>query len=240
MRISAILPTWCEAHSIARAVSCCRAVADEVIVADGGSSDATVACAEAAGARVVRSGKGRGLQLNAGARASSGEVLLFVHADAELPPAARSAMLKALSNPHVVGGNFRLRFVPEGWSARVFTAANDWRRRAFRIYYGDSCIFVRRALFDALGGFPELPLFEDYEFVRRLEARGATAYLTEPEVRVSSRRFIERPARTLAIWTLLQALYSAGVPAPWLARFYADIRQPRGPARASSSRPPGP
>lgn len=222
--LSAVIPTWRESVRIEQVVRACQLVADEVIVADAGSDDGTVELAQAAGARVVQAKKGRGPQLNAGARAACGEVILFVHADTELPPTARGAIDAALSDPAVVGGNFKLRFVPDSAASRVFGIANHLRREYLRIYYGDSCIFVRRTVFDALGGFKDIPIMEDHEFVRRLERRGTTHYETAVIAETSARRFAGRPLRTLAVWAFMQSLYSAGVSPRQLAAFYVDLR----------------
>jgi len=209
---------------IGDAVTRAHAFSDEVVVADGSSPDDTVARARAAGARVVVAPKGRGAQLDAGARAAEGDVLLFLHADAVLEPGAREAIARALADPAVVGGNFRLVFDGAKTAARLFGLANDVRRRLFAVYYGDSALFVRRETFLAIGGVRPLPIFEDYDFVRRLERSGATAYVRDVSVRASSRRFAGRPVRTLALWTTLQLLYSAGLPAERLARWYRDAR----------------
>ena len=116
--------------------------------------------------------------------------------------------------------------MPGSFAAGLFTWANHARRRWLRIYYGDSAIFVRRRTYDALGGFRELPILEDYELVRRLERHGRTAYVRDVEVHVSARRFERAPLRTLALWTWIQLLYSAfGVSPARLARHYADIRE---------------
>ncbi len=203
-----------------------RAIADEVIVADGGSTDGTIVAARAAGARVVEAPRGRGAQLHAGALAASGEVLLFLHADSELPPGARHAVTDALADPAVLGGNFHLRFVPASFAARLFTWANDARRRWFAIYYGDSAVFLRRRVYLELGGFRPLPILEDYDLVRRLERAGRTAYLRAITVEASARRFEAAPIRTLALWTGLQVLYSVfDVHPDRLARFYRDVRR---------------
>jgi len=222
--LSAIVPTWREAGCIAATVASCNAIADETIVADADSPDGTAALAAAAGARVVLAPRGRGPQQNAGARAARGGVLLFVHADTTLPPGARAAIASALRDPAVVGGNFKLRFEPATAAARIYSLANHLRRRALRIYYGDSCIFVRRAVFERLGGFADLPIFEDHEFVARLEAAGRTHYETAVLATTSSRRFHAHPLRTLAVWGLLQGLHACGVPASRLAALYRDIR----------------
>jgi rSAM/selenodomain-associated transferase 2 len=223
--ISIVIPTWCEAARITSCVRAARAVADEILVVDASSPDETARLAEAAGARVlVVDRKGRGPQLHAGAVAATGDVLVFLHADAELDARARAAIARALEDPATVGGNFYLRFWPQGRFARIFTWANHARRRWLRIYYGDSAIFVRRATYEALGGFRALPILEDYEFVQRLERYGRTAYLRNVEVRASARRFEARPWRTLFLWVLIQALFMAGVPPHRLARLYADLR----------------
>ncbi len=224
LRISIVIPAWCEVHRIAAAVARARAIASEVIVADGGSPDGTAEAAERAGARVVHAPKGRGAQLHAGARVASGDVLLFVHADASLAPGAREALALALCDPRVVGGNFYLRFDGMTRAARFFTWANDARRRWMRIYYGDSALFVRKATYDAIGGFAPLPILEDYELVRRLERAGRTAYLRDVEIVVSARRFERAPLRTFILWSVLQALYMIGVSPTRLARAYSDAR----------------
>jgi rSAM/selenodomain-associated transferase 2 len=224
LRISAIIPAWNEAETIERAVISASEVADEVIVVDGGSLDETAERARASGARVAVTDKGRGQQLDTGARIARGDVLLFLHADARLPTPARDAIGCALGDPAVVGGNFRVRFIPRGFWSTVFSRIDDLRRRRLSIYYGDSAPFVRRRDYEALGGFRAMPIMEDYDFLRRLERHGRTAYLRDVEVEVSARRFATAPLRSMAVWALIQILYSSGVPASRLSRLYADIR----------------
>lgn len=229
--ISVVIPTWCEAERIARAVALAQEIGDEVIVADGASPDDTANLARRAGARVVLAPRGRGSQLDAGARAATGDVLLFLHADAELDPGAREAIRAALADPEVVGGNFRLRFEPATPWARFLSWANDARRRWLRIYYGDSGLFLRRRAYESLGGFPAIPLFEDYDLIRRLEASGRTVYARDVVIRASARRFERAPALTLALWVVLQALFSLGVSAHRLAGLYDPPPARLRPAR---------
>lgn len=225
MRISAVIPTWCEESRVGPAVHAAFRFADEVLVVDAGSPDGTAEVATRAGATVLQCPeKGRGPQLDYGAGRATGDVLVFLHADTTVAHGAREPIERALADPEVVGGNFYLKFVPCGLWGRVFTLANDVRRRAFGIYYGDSAIFVRREVWREVGGFRAQPIFEDYDFVRRLERMGRTAYVTDVIARTSARRFQHAPLRTLGIWTLLQTLYSAGVPPRRLARWYADVR----------------
>ncbi|MBI2391218.1 MAG: TIGR04283 family arsenosugar biosynthesis glycosyltransferase [Deltaproteobacteria bacterium] len=232
MKISVVIPAWNEAETIADAVASARAIGDEVIVVDAGSPDGTAERATSAGARVVASEKGRGHQLRAGAERASGDVLLFLHADVRLEGDARSAIARALEHPAAVAGNFFLRFEGATFAAWLFTVANDVRRRLLRIYYGDSAIFVRASTYVALGGFRAMPLFEDYDFVRRLERLGPTAYVRDVVAVASARRFEHAPLRTLLLWSLLQVLFSIGVSPARLARLYVDARpKPRAPRR---------
>ena len=218
--ISIVIPVWCEAALIAASVRAAAAVGDEVIVVDADSTDGTAGLAASSGARVVQSARGRGRQLHAGALAARGDVLLFLHADARLDSRARTAIDAALADERVVGGNFRIAYVPAQGAARIFTFLCDLRRRCMPVYYGDSAIFVRRTVYERIGGFRPMSIMEDYEFIRRLERAGRTAYLRSVKVEVSSRRFRRAPWRTLLLWTCIQWLYMLGVPSERLARLY--------------------
>lgn len=224
MRLSIIIPAYCEADQIAGAVRCARAIGGEVIVVDGSSSDATADLAKRAGARVLVTRKSRGHQLHRGACAATGDVLVFLHADTRLPPTAATHIEDVLSDPEVHGGNFRVAFTLASRTASLFSWGIDIRRRWMRIYYGDSAIFVRRAAYEALGGFKPLPVLEDYEFVRRLERRYRTRYVRELAATTSARRFEGRAVRTFAIWFAIQGLYSLGMSPQRLARLYVDLR----------------
>jgi rSAM/selenodomain-associated transferase 2 len=224
MRISVVIPAWREAAVIADSVRAAAAIGDEVIVADAQSADATAKLAESAGATVVQAERGRGTQLHAGASAARGDVLLFLHADARLEPQAREALLSALSDPDVIGGNFRVAFVPARGAARLFSSLYDLRRRLTGVYYGDSAIFVRSETYRRLGGFTPIPLMEDYEFVRRMRRAGPTVYLRAVTVEASARRFAGAPLRSLFLWGAIHVLYALGVAPARLARCYADLR----------------
>lgn len=224
--ISVIIPTWKEAPLIGDAVCWAQKIGEEVIVADAESPDGTACAAARTGAKVVPSLKARGVQLNVGARVAGGDVLLFLHADARLPVTGRRAILDALADPRVIGGNFLLRFLPESGFTRFLCPSNDLRRLLTRRYYGDSGIFVRRDIYRALGGFPPFPLMEDYAFSRKMERAGRTAYIRNPPVYASARRFRGRELGTLLLWMRLQTSYWLGVPPDVLARAYPDIRDP--------------
>jgi len=234
--ISVIIPVYNEESSLEALLRQLVAPEVEVLVADGSSTDNTVAVAGRY-ARVVRSERNRGRQLNRAAREARGDVLLFLHADVRLPARALTALERALADPQVVGGNFSLEFTGDGLPGRAFTLINDWRRR-FGIFYGDSGIFVRRKVFDQLGGFRDWPLFEDYEFARRLVEAGKTVCLPE-RLQVSARRWQSgRLWRTMAAWFFLQVFYFLGVPPARLARWYPPVRGARDRGAYTQGIPP--
>jgi rSAM/selenodomain-associated transferase 2 len=191
-------------------------------VADGGSEDATVAMAQAQGWRVATSTSGRGIQMNAGARCAKGEVLLFLHADTRLSANAVELIKAALADKRVSGGNFQLRFDGETKAAWCLTLIYPFLRWG-RMCYGDSAIFIRRDLFEQLGGYREYPIFEDVDLYCRMKRFGRFVRVPA-EVTTSARRFEGRFFRTFARWTILQVLYWLGCSPVWLARFYRPVR----------------
>ena len=233
--ITVIVPTYNEESTLGELLRQLRLQIGEgeIIVADGSSRDATRALAESY-ARVVVSEPRRGAQLNRAAALARGDNLCFLHADVRLPENALAAIEVALQDPQVVGGTFSLSFGGDGLTARLFTFINRWRRR-FGIFYGDQGIFVRRAVFERLGGFRDWPLLEDYEFARRLVKAGKTVCLPE-ELEVSPRRWQTgangrgRLWRTMAAWFFIMTLYLLGVSPERLARWYPPVRAPKGAA----------
>lgn len=224
-RLSVILPALEEEETVERAVRSVAEDADEVLVVDGGSRDATVASARAAGAHVLSAPRGRGAQLAAGARAAEGEWLLFLHADTTLEPGWREALQGAVRRG-AVGGAFRFAVDAPGASFRVLERAVSLRVTLFGLPYGDQALFASRAAYVSCGGFSDHDLMEDVDFVRRLRRCGPLAFL-EPRAFTSARRWqrhglLRTSARNLG----LLALYAAGLPPSQLARLYE-----RGPSR---------
>jgi len=198
---------------------------DEILVVDGGSTDRTRASAEAFGfARVLTSPPGRARQLNAGAKASRSDVLLFLHADTRLPDTARQNIESALADPTVVGGRFDVRFdSPSMWAGIISTFMN-YRSRLTRVSTGDQAMFVRRDIFERLGGFPDIPLMEDVAFSARLKRTGPTQALRE-SVTTSFRRWEQQgPLRTVLLMWTLRFLYWIGVSPHRLAHLYTMVR----------------
>ena len=221
--LSIIIPTLNEAHSIGPtldAVACARA---EVIVVDGGSTDATVQIARGRGANVITSERGRGAQMHAGACAARGQVLWFVHADTRPSPDCAARIAEALRDQSVIAGNFDVFFDGGSRAARFLTWLYP-RLRLFGLCYGDSGFFVRRAAYERAGGFRAFPIFEDLDLVRRLRKAGRVAHLPAT-VTTSSRRFEGRNfALTFTRWSFLQLLYWLGVRPRTLGRLYAPVR----------------
>jgi GT2 family glycosyltransferase len=156
--------------------------------------------------------------MNAGARATSGELLLFLHGDTRLAPGALPALRQAMRDPRVVGGTFTLRFEPDTPLLRCYAWCTRLRWRAF--HYGDQGIFVRRAVFETLGGFAEVPLMEDVDFLARLARAGRTTLVPHP-VTTSARRFHRHGVvRQQLLNVALVGLYSLGVPPARLAHWY--------------------
>ncbi|MEK6710185.1 MAG: TIGR04283 family arsenosugar biosynthesis glycosyltransferase [Nitrospinota bacterium] len=195
----------------------------EVIVADGGSRDGTPGAA-APPARLVHSPPGRARQMNAGAALARGEVLLFLHCDTQLPPGALALIREALRDPACVGGGFRHRFDRGGCFSRFISGSANTRSRLWRIFLGDQAIFVRRSVFERLGGYADLPLFEDWELCTRLKRAGGLALIRQPAVTSGRRIEAWGEWKCLRLWWGLSLLYALGVPAERLARFYGDVR----------------
>ncbi len=189
MRLSVIIPTLNERRQIASTVEMAFAAGiHEVIVADGGSADATIEAAAEAGAKTVLAPRGRGPQQNAGARIASGDTLLFLHADTVLPPDFPRHVAETLARNGVSAGAFRFRLDEKGYSMALVEWMVRWRCRLFSLPYGDQAIFMPRSVFERAGGFPDTPIMEDYALVRRLQQQGCIA-IADADAVTSARRW---------------------------------------------------
>ena len=194
----------------------------ELIVVDGGSTDQTVKLAEKY-ARVLISPSGRAVQMNTASQEALGEVLWFVHVDTTLPPEAPDHILKAIEQGYI-GGAFSTRFDESTPFWDLLTRIDNHRTRIFRIYYGSRAIFVRKDVFQKLGGFPVIPFLEDVAFSRLMRAAGKTIMLDAVALE-SFRRFRKKgPLRQLLLDMILLGAFELGVSSERLAKFYEDIR----------------
>lgn len=225
-RLSAVIPTLDEEDSIEATLVAARGALGpeaELLVVDGGSRDRTRERA-VPHATVLVAQRGRGLQMNVGARAADGSVLVFLHADTRLEPGAGTEILRCLADPGVVGGCCRFAVEPPARFPGPFALLElgvNLRTRLFRTATGDQAIFVRRDAFRRVGGFPDVPLFEDISLVRRLKGLGRFRP-TDIVARTSRRRW-ERNGflRTVALHWTLRVGYWLRVPPERLAAWYA-------------------
>ena len=196
----------------------------EIVVVDGGSIDASVAQARPLCDALIVASRGRARQMNAGARASHGDAIAFVHADTIVPPTFAADIASALADSAVVGGRFDVKLDDDALPYLIIGAMISLRSRLSRTGTGDQAIFVRRAVFDRLGGFPELELCEDLEFSRRMKRAGRVACL-RARVTTSARRWNrDGVVRTVVRMWLIRAMYLLGVPPARLKRMYSDTR----------------
>lgn len=221
--ISVIIPTLDAAAALPAALTALSGarLVREIVVADGGSRDDTVAIGQAAGARVIVAERGRGPQLDAGATAASGDWLLFLHADCRLSPGWEEVATAFVAAPDAASraGYFAFALDDPSPAARRLERIVAWRCRMLGLPYGDQGLLIARPLYDAIGGFAALPLMEDVDLVRRL-GRRRLVLLAAPAIssarRYRSGGYLRRPLRNL----LCLSLYFAGVPPRRIARLY--------------------
>lgn len=232
--ISVVIPTLNEAGHLAAAIEGLReaGLTGEIVVADGGSGDGTREwLASQRAVRAMGSERGRGVQQNAGAAASRGDVLLFLHADCRLPADAGAKIALLMRRAGIAGGAFPIRFAEAGPRLlRMVAWGINLRTRWFRSVTGDQAIFVRRSVFQTLGGFREWPLFEDIDLVRRLKREGRFVILSSP-VTILARRYLTFGiARTVLLCYALRVGYWLGISPRRLKRWFRDLE----PASCSS------
>lgn len=220
--LAIVVPALNEAAGIGptlQALAPLRARGVRLVLADGGSTDGTVPCAVPWVDAVVTAARGRALQMNAGAALAQADALLFLHADTRLPPDADALLLQALAGG-AHWGRFDVHIEGRPWMLRVVAALMNLRSRASGIATGDQAIFVSRAAFEQVGGFPPQPLMEDIEISRRLKRLGRPACL-RAKVRTSGRRWEQRGVwRTIWLMWRLRWRYWRGASPAQLAQAY--------------------
>ncbi len=222
-QLSIIIPTLDEAEGITATLESLgelRRRGHEVIVVDGGSGDGTAALAAALADRVLAASANRAGQMNAGAQAAAGDVLLFLHADSRLPDAADRLVLQGLAAGGAAWGRFDVRIAGAHPILRVVETMMNLRSRLTHICTGDQGMFVRRDAFDAVEGYPDQPLMEDIAISARLRRRSAPLCLRE-RCLTSARRWESRGVlRTILLMWWLRLLYALGAAPARLARCY--------------------
>ncbi len=235
MPISVIIPTLNEERTIITTLAHTAALGfDELIVVDGGSTDTTSAHLESYRLSTqssalspvywVTAPPGRARQMNEGAKVGRGEVFLFLHADTQLPHDAKTVIDTTMADQRMVGGRFDVQFDRLSMWGTIISSTMNWRSRLSGLATGDQALFVRRSIFEQMGGFTDMPLMEDIEFSRRLKRKGGTAALTAT-VTTSFRRWEQQgPLRTILLMWTLRFLYGIGVSPSYLAHWYKVIR----------------
>jgi rSAM/selenodomain-associated transferase 2 len=222
---SIIVPVWNEVSTINETINHISTLSYEgdveVIVVDAGPHGETLRAIQSDRARKIISEKGRSVQMNTGVTHAGGDILLFLHADTRLPHRALQSISLTMSEKDIVAGAFDLGIQSHRPVFRVIEHAASIRSRITRIPYGDQAIFVRREYFESMGGFKEIPLMEDVEFMRRIKRAGHRIYIIPERVKTSPRRWEKEGVLfcTLRNWTLI-SLYLLGIPPEKLIKFY--------------------
>jgi len=222
VKVSIVIPTLDERNHIGFLLSDLeplRQTGHEVIIADGGSTDGTRALAGSRGGRVVLAPRGRASQMNAGARTAAGDVLWFLHADSRALPGAQSQLLDAC-RAGAIWGRFDVRLAGHRPLLRVVERMMNWRSRLTGIATGDQGIFVTRAVFEAVGGFPPIPLMEDIALSKALRRHARPACLSGPILTSSRRWEANGILRTILLMWRLRLAYALGADPRRLADLY--------------------
>lgn len=225
MNISVIVPVLNEEKSIGATLAALAPLQPyQTIVVDGGSEDRTREIAGKFAVKVIQSERGRARQMNRGAQEAHGEVLLFLHADTRLPATAFADIARALGDPAFLGGRFDVALEGAHWMLPLVGRMISYRSRLSKVGTGDQALFVRREVFQRMGGFPDLPLMEDIAFCRALKRLGGVACLRSQVVTSARRWEVDGVWRTIFRMWSLKLLYLTGVSPARLKQFYADTR----------------
>jgi rSAM/selenodomain-associated transferase 2 len=225
MDISIIIPTLNEEHVLGKTLSRLLDKKNcEVIVVDGGSTDATLTLAQKIGCRTFACSQGRGRQMNFGATKATGKILLFLHADTLLPDNFPQLIFDAINRTDFATGAFSLAIDSPKKSLAAIAWMTNLRSRFLHLPYGDQALFATSVMFNTTGGFPEMEIMEDFVFIQKMKKMGSIIILPE-HVTTSARRWQNMGiVRTTLINQLIVCGYSLGVPPVILAKWYRRMR----------------
>ncbi|NEP06288.1 MAG: glycosyltransferase family 2 protein [Okeania sp. SIO2G4] len=225
--ISIIIPVLNEVSTITQTISTAQTAKDkdiEIIVVDGGSNDGTIELIKCLNIQIISSLPGRATQMNCGAKIATGKILLFLHGDTLLPSNFDRMLEEILVKPKIIAGAFELSIRGKTKGLRIVERMVNWRSRYLQMPYGDQGIFLPTKVFQEIGGFPEIPIMEDFELIRQLKKRGQIAIIPSP-VFTSGRRWQKLGIlKTTFINQIVIIAYLLGVSPKRLARLYVNFK----------------
>jgi rSAM/selenodomain-associated transferase 2 len=224
-QISIIIPTLNEASNIKEAITSSQSSNNvEIIVVDGGSQDQTLLIAKSLNVQVIISSPGRANQMNAGAMAASGEILLFLHADTRLPTNFEQMICTTLAQPGIVAGAFALQINAPDWGLRLVEFGVKWRSHLWQMPYGDQGIFLTKDVFQQVGNFPQMPIMEDFELMRKLKTLGKIYLLPTPVI-TSPRRWLKKGIIQTTLWNqIIVIAYLLGISPHRIRNWYSSSK----------------
>ena len=219
--ISIIIPVLNEVGTIAQTISTAQTGKNvEIIVVDGGSNDGTIEVVKSLNIKLIYSLPGRSIQMNFGAKLATGNILLFLHGDTFLPLNFDEFLREIIVQPNIIAGAFELGIRGKKRSLRIVESIVNWRSRYLQMPYGDQGIFLSAQVFEQIGCFPEIPIMEDFELIRKLRKRGRIGIISKP-VLTSDRRWQKLGIlKTTLINQVIIIAYLLGLPPKTLAQWY--------------------
>ncbi|BAZ87620.1 TIGR04283 family arsenosugar biosynthesis glycosyltransferase [Dolichospermum compactum] len=223
--ISIIIPTLNEADNIQEAIISSQIGSHiEIIIVDGGSQDQTLLIAKSLNVQVIISPPGRANQMNAGAMAANGEILLFLHADTRLPTNFEQMIRTTLAQPGIVAGAFALQINAPDWGLRLVEFGVKWRSHLWQMPYGDQAIFLTKDVFGQVGNFPQIPIMEDFELMRKLKTLGKIYLLPTPVI-TSPRRWLKKGIIQTTLGNqIIVIAYLLGIPPQRIRNWYSSLK----------------